>query len=122
MSRCPARLPHRRALKTSWKVLVVKQQEARKEVPVNKQLVRSESQTQNNKPTTAIWSAFMGDATLQALGARTPVLGGHGPRKAAEDWHGSGTRHHAPAPAAGAARTWAASAGAAPAPASPLQP
>ena len=68
MSRCPARLPHRRVLKTSWKVSVVKQQGARKEVRVNKQLVRSESRTQNNKPTTAIWSAFTGDASCRLWG------------------------------------------------------
>lgn len=82
MSWCPARLPHRRALKTSWKVLVVEQQEARKEVPVNKQLVRSESRAQNNRPTLAMWSkstqasrqcgwsALTGDAPCRLWGHR----------------------------------------------------
>lgn len=60
-----------------------------------------------------------GGRTLQALGAQAPVLGGHGRRKAAEDWLGSDTR---PTAAGAGAGTRAASTRVVPTPALPLQP
>ena len=116
---------------------MVKRQEARKEVPVNKQLVRSESRTQNNKPERPLGASSCRQVdsgagarsrghALQALGAQTPVLGGHGRRKAAEGRLGSDTRPTAAGAGSDtrptAAGTRAASAHVVPTPALPLQP
>ena len=62
-------------------MFAVKRQEARKEVPVNKQLVRSESRTQNNKPERPLGASSCRQVDVGA-GARLrghalQALGGH---------------------------------------------